>query len=345
MKKKILISSIFLSAFCAIVYAISSNGGSQSDPLVTQSTADNLFNTTINEYVENSLETFSEPTEIIVSNIIQKDVDTLCFIKNDVISNLDMGDKIIQRTGSITITGTGSLINLSTGGIITNPTSLSLGVQYLIAENSNFTFTVTSTTALMLIDGGYNCTNPYITQYTHIADALSSLDLFQGTNYGYQLAKPASRIEALIMFIRLIGEEEEALAYDGSHPFTDVASWSDSYVAYAYNMGYTNGVSETSFNPSRVISDLDFYTFILRALNYEDNIDFTWATAYDIALEIELLSENFPRYNELVRDLLVLVSYKALDSNYANQTTTLADSLIEKGLINVEDYENLKNLA
>ncbi|MFI3115384.1 MAG: S-layer homology domain-containing protein [Clostridia bacterium] len=344
MKKKILISSIFLSAFCAVVYAIS-NGGTATDPLVTQSTADSLVNNAVNEYIENTLNFYENPTEQIVSNIIEKDADSVCFLRNDTISNIDIGDKIIYRSGDITLSGTGTLINLSNGTTVENPTSLATNVQYLVAENSNFTITVNGLTSFFNIDGSYTHSNPYTVKYLNLADGLRNLGLLQGTNYGYQLARPATRVEALIMFVRLIGEEAEALAYTGSHPFTDVASWSDSYVAYAYNKGYTNGMTLTTFEPSRPIRDLDYYTFILRALNYKDNEDFTWSLAYDKAIEIGLVSSDFPNYQELYRDLLVYISYTALEQTYANETATLAELLIQNDIISLEDFENLKDLV
>ena len=34
------------------------------------------------------------------------------------------------------------------------------------------------------------------------------------------------------MFLRLLGEESDALAFNGTHPFTDVPGWLSPYVAY-----------------------------------------------------------------------------------------------------------------
>ena len=52
------------------------------------------------------------------------------------------------------------------------------------------------------------------------------MHLFQGsfTGYGdgYDLEVAPTRLQALIMFIRVLGEENDALAYTGSTPFTDI---------------------------------------------------------------------------------------------------------------------------
>ena len=43
------------------------------------------------------------------------------------------------------------------------------------------------------------------------ADVLNTLGLFKGTENGYELDKPLTRMEALIMLIRLSGNELDAL--------------------------------------------------------------------------------------------------------------------------------------
>ena len=60
-----------------------------------------------------------------------------------------------------------------------------------------------------------------------MAEALQSLSLFRGTGSGigsgYELEKTPTRAEALIMLIRMLGEEKAALACTASQPFMDVA--------------------------------------------------------------------------------------------------------------------------
>ena len=79
------------------------------------------------------------------------------------------------------------------------------------------------------------------------------------------------------MFIRVLGEENDALAYTGSTPFTDITpgTQSEKYVGYAYSKGYTNGYSATTFRPSQTVTASQYMEFILRALGYSsaDNKD------------------------------------------------------------------------
>ena len=78
-----------------------------------------------------------------------------------------------------------------------------------------------------------------------MAAALKELNLFKGsfTGYGqgYDLELVPTRLQALIMFIRVLGEEDEAMAWTGTTPFTDISKGSDAekYVGYAYEKGYS----------------------------------------------------------------------------------------------------------
>lgn len=63
---------------------------------------------------------------------------------------------------------------------------------------------------------------------TDRADKLNSLGLFMGTDAGYQLDQPSTRIQGIVMLIRLLGKEDEALDETRSAPFNDVG-WGKEY--------------------------------------------------------------------------------------------------------------------
>ena len=65
------------------------------------------------------------------------------------------------------------------------------------------------------------------------------------------------------MLIRLLGKENEALETTATHPFKDVATWSDKYVAYAYSKGLTNGISEDEFGPNNIANSNTYLTLVL----------------------------------------------------------------------------------
>lgn len=340
MKKKIFTSVCFLAGFSIIIYAISA-GGSQSDSLGTKSSIDTLFEHETEQYLNNILTPYENPIETYVGDIIEKDLDRTKFYKDEDIS-LSFGSSIIIRDGSHSISGTGSLINVSNGTEIKNPVNLSVGTKYIVAENSNFTVTVTSDSMNAYIEGTLVTYYDKSEQYLKYADALFDLGLLLGDNGEYMLERESTRVEALVMFLRLIGHESFALSHTNTHPFTDVSSWADSQVAYAYDNSYTQGTSDTEFSSLRIISDLEYYTFILRALGYEDNVDFTWSTAYEKAVEVGIISQSFERLSELERGQMIYISYKALDTNIKNQNYTLAERLIQESIIDQELYFRIK---
>ena len=87
------------------------------------------------------------------------------------------------------------------------------------------------------------------------ANRLNALGLFLGTGSGYDLGGTATRLHGIIMLTRMLGEEADALSFDGPCPFSDVAAGKPSaYTGYAFAQGYTTGVSTTTFRPNGALS-------------------------------------------------------------------------------------------
>lgn len=81
-------------------------------------------------------------------------------------------------------------------------------------------------------------------------------------------------VPGVTMLVRLLGQEEDALAGTWTTPFQDVPDWAAPYVGYAYEKGLTNGKSETRFDPDSTIRASEYLTFVLRALGYVSGTDF-----------------------------------------------------------------------
>ena len=163
-----------------------------------------------------------------------------------------------------------------------------------------------------------------------LAADLKELGLFKGvsdTNFG--LGRAPSRIEALVMLVRLLGKEQEALNGPWQHPFTDVPQWASPYVGYAYAHGLTKGVSATTFGSGDANAQT-YLTFMLRALGYSDTngADFTWDSPYALATELGILFDLVDLDNFWRADV-VLVSYAALPVRLKDSRQTLADKLID----------------
>ncbi len=264
--------------------------------------------------------------------------------KGDVLTG-DVGTGIILRAGSAQIAGAAGrpVINITLGKDVFPGSAVQANTRYMLCAKDDTGIVVQSATASVEVDGKYAVKAAYTAQYTDLADALKAMNLFRGSNSGYELTRGATRLEALIMLIRLIGEEEQALAHSAEHPFTDVPKWADEqadkYAAYAYDMGYTKGTSADKFSPNTTASPQQYVTFLMRALGYTDRDDgsgdFVWSKAVDAAKQMGLLkvSEAAAINKNFLRDQVVYTSYYALSTNLKGSSRTLLDQLVSAGAV------------
>jgi len=150
-------------------------------------------------------------------------------------------------------------------------------------------------------------------RYESLAEELNSLGLFRGTEAGFDLDRAPNRGEALVMLLRLLGDEEAALDGDYEHPFNDVPDWLSPYVAFAYNNGLTTGVAADRFGSTSTATAQQFVTFVLRALGYDDSAggDFTWDGAIAFGTSVGVFDPILDT-GEFLRDHMVAISYLAL---------------------------------
>ena len=173
-----------------------------------------------------------------------------------------------------------------------------------------------------------------------LAQDLKALNLFRGVSEtDFALNRAPTRIEALVMLIRVLGEEDRALERSWKHPFTDVPGWADRYVGYAYRMGLTNGSSTTKYGVGTASSAM-YLTFVLRALGYSDDgsRDFTWNDPFPLAASVGLLPECV-NTQQFLRADVVSVSYAALPVSLRESRATLAEQLMDAGVFTQAQYE------
>ena len=167
------------------------------------------------------------------------------------------------------------------------------------------------------------------------ADALKEMGLFAGTNKGYELEVLPTRTQAIVFLLRMLGEENIAQNSTFICPFTDVPDWAYKSIAYAYNKGYTAGISKTAFGADELTTPAQFVTFMLRALDYSDKDgDFAWNESVQKAEELGILPVGEYRNKEpFTRGDCVDIIYSVLDAKKKGSDKTLAEFLIEKGAI------------
>ena len=175
------------------------------------------------------------------------------------------------------------------------------------------------------------------------ADALFNLGLFVGTVPGadppvYDLDQPLTRIQALVLVIRLLGLQDEAMAYDGPAQFSDVPDWATKYASFGYAEGITVGVNDehTLFAPNRQVTFQEFTAFLLRVLGYyEKNGDFqydqTLAEAVQVGLYTSSTESSLSADAPFLRGDAVVAMVNALMTYIKNsKDTMLIDTLVSE---------------
>ncbi len=184
------------------------------------------------------------------------------------------------------------------------------------------------------------------------ADTLKALGLFLGTPTGYQLERSATRAEAAVMVVRLLGMETVAEEEDCDHPFTDVPTWADCYIGYLYENGITKGVSATLYGSFRQVTPNQYATFMLRSLGYQDGddvADFKWDAALSAMAGFGILSQSeaaaIGKPATLTRDNLVAVSRATLLACQKDSVYPLLHALyFDNGAISPQQMKNAARL-
>lgn len=174
-------------------------------------------------------------------------------------------------------------------------------------------------------------------QAQQAAEHLYCLGLLDGAGTGsdgmpnFNLGGTMTRGEAITMVVRLTGGKEAALTGGNTHPFADVDDWGEPYVAYAYANGITTGVSSTSFGFRSTITQEEYLTLLLRAMDYAD-VD--WRDPYAALDQLGLREgEDYVRDQTFQRGDMAVLSDRMLEVNLAGESLTLYEKLDLQGAL------------
>ena len=185
------------------------------------------------------------------------------------------------------------------------------------------------------------------------ATLLYNLGLFRGAGVNpdgspqFDLDRAPTRAEAVTILVRLLGKEAEAQSKSWTTPFTDVPDWAKPYVGYAYAQGYANGMAPTLFGSSSPVSAAQFLTFLLRALGYQDSVDFTWNASWRLTDKLGITQGQYNAQTAaFLRADAADVSASALYALKKGQDKTLLQDLLASGAITgstvvIWDYDAL----
>ena len=179
------------------------------------------------------------------------------------------------------------------------------------------------------------------------ADKLYTLGLFRGVGDNadgtpnFALDRAPTRAEAITMFVRLLGKDDEAQNGTWKTPFTDVSDWAQPYVGYAYANGLTQGVGDTLFGTGNPATASMYLTFVLRALGYSSDDDFAWNAAWELSDELGFTSGEYNSTSNFTRGNAAIVSFDALSAVDKETGKALFEILIESGAITREAAESV----
>ena len=363
MKKRTALLSVLLAAALLLGYAAAA-GGDAGDPLVSLDYLRGVFlpkaETAVREKLDASGKTAYEAAETKWRTAVagaeaaagseRADTWTEAQLKQgDVLSGLT-GMQISVLAGDVRAQfSSGAVIDVTDGTELASGTALKPRHRYMAAEDTIALFTVASRTAVLDYCGDYHFTlSASAPDYSAMASALKTLSLFKGTDTGYgegfDLELTPTRIQALIMLIRLLGEEDEALACTSPAPFKDISAgyWARPYIAYAYEKGYTNGVEGGNFAPDRSANEGMYVEFVLRALGYSDTAQTDTSTAANRALSAGVLTAGERaalRANDFLRADVAYLSWYALGATLPGGYLTLHEKLELSGVFSSAAYE------
>lgn len=180
-----------------------------------------------------------------------------------------------------------------------------------------------------------------------VAKGLFAMGLFKGydeTGSNFGLNDRVSREQALVILIRMLGQEKDALNWKGGQPYTDVpdGNWAKSYIGYAKDKGLTVGIGNNQFGMGRYANMQEMTIFALRGLGYSDASDvkdFNWNTCLTFAKSKGILSSD-QAVSPFTRGEAVDIILGSLAANIKGQDYDLLSKLMNQGVVTQAQYDN-----
>lgn len=364
MKKTLTALSILLSLALCFVVAVAA-GGDADDPLISLSFLEGLFKEEASHEIDLALDESDEKVlldvqqqldDLAASSFAAAGQDFAAVAQQITLNERDTlsgptGLSVTAHAGQIVVnTLFGTVVDVTAGHEVPSGSLLTVNHRYIVAENSSAEFIAASPTAILSYQGNYTHTPDRSTiDYYGIALALRELGLFRGSGSGigegFDLHLAPTRAEALVMFIRILGEEQDALNCTYEHPFTDVPAWVDRYVAWAWQNGYSNGIGNNQFGTTLTISAVEYQEFLLRALGYSIAGVDNYLTSLERALECGALTDAeyfLLTDSTFLRANVAYISYYNLDTILSGSFMTLAQRLQQQGVFTFQQYMQAK---
>lgn len=160
-------------------------------------------------------------------------------------------------------------------------------------------------------------------------------DTSEGVSDAY-LAKGTSRMQAALLYLRLIGKEDEALAYESEDNFADAdQTWESARPVLAYLKAHPElgweGIGGDKFNPKGAASAQMIYKVCLEALGYKQGTDFEWADVFTFAAGKGLT--KIADVTELTNENMATALVEVLQLKTKDGDKTLIEKLVADGVV------------
>ncbi len=172
---------------------------------------------------------------------------------------------------------------------------------------------------------------------------LIGTDAAKGVTSEYLSTTP-TRIQALIIFLRIKGLDGEALKYTWTDNFKDASTlgWvvGRNYLAYAKDnpdLGWI-GSPEGNFLPNKNIDGKAFYKIMLETLGYNQDIDFSYNDTLKFAESIDLIQSaaTIESIKDFTVNHVAKAIYSTLNTKPKGETKKLISILTENEIIDEE---------
>lgn len=192
------------------------------------------------------------------------------------------------------------------------------------------------------------------TTNANAANGLYALGLIQGYSEGgsdFGLDDNLTRAQAVVLLERYLGVFETAKTENAKAPFDDVPEWAAPYVGYATANGLVSGkkdaLGRVYFDPDAAISEPEFLTLLLRAMDYADKNDgsgdFIWSDPFTLAGKLGLVANTAARA-DFKRGDAFLICWNALGAK-SKTGKVIADRLTGQNVFKEEQYTMAKKIA
>lgn len=171
------------------------------------------------------------------------------------------------------------------------------------------------------------------------AEICTDLGVLQGDGSGVTaeyLAKGTTRLQSAILYLRLLGLEDEALAETGTETFADadLVDWAGGKAILAYlkanpELGWVG--DGTNFDPLSATTAQMLYKVMLTALGYAQGTDFEYADTITFADGKGLNSKADD--TEISNDDTAAILVEALKAETTVAGTTLVEKLVVDGIV------------